>query len=107
MKVPGYRSNDDLAELACRSCCKMRFQNLYACLHCFCSYQHLRNEDLIVLELLSDDTHGIDHTLLQDIIRVNSLIQCSLNCSRNLLGTSMLNQISNFFNTSHCKILRF
>ena len=55
----------------------MGFQNLNANLHSFCGYQHLGNEDLVVFEFLTNNAHSVDHTFVQDLNGIASLIQSS------------------------------
>src|SRR5699024_5965004 len=53
MKVAGNGSDDNFSKSSGGSAGKMGFQNLNANLHSFCGYQHLRNEDFVIFELLA------------------------------------------------------
>ena len=101
MQIACNGCDDNFSESSCCAACKMRFQNLNAHLHSLCSYQHLRNENLVVFEFLADNTHGVDHALLKNLIGITSCVQSFLNRCANLFCASFFYKFSNFINFRH------
>ena len=79
----------------------MGLQNLNALLHGLGSDQHFGNEDLVSLELVANDGHGVDHALVQDVDRSVALVQCFLNQTGYQLRLTDFYGMSQFFNFRH------
>ena len=101
MKVTLHRTNNDLTLRHRTAITQERLHNRNTLLHSTGSHQHLRHKNLIILKLLTDHTHSIDQTLIQDIHRSNPLIQRLLHQTRNNLRLAILHSSSNFFKFRH------
>ena len=103
MQVTGNGAHGHLANLGSVVASQVGLQNLNALLHSLGSNQHLGNEDLVSLELVADDCHGVDHAFVQDVDRSVALVQCLLNQTGYQFRLTDFYGMSQFFNFRHMK----
>ena len=101
VQVTGNGAHGHLANLGSVVASQVGLQNLNALLHGLGSNQHLGNEDLVSLELVADDCHGVNHALVQNVDRSVALVQCLLNQTGYQFRLTDFYGMSQFFNFRH------
>jgi hypothetical protein len=86
---------------------QMRLEQLGALLHRTGGQQHLRHENLVVLELFADDPHALAQRLIQHPRRRNSFLQGTTDQLDHLGGATFDQRLPNLINrhSSSCSLL--
>ena len=106
MKVALYGAYADLSSRLYSVFRKQGLENGGTHVHCARSHKDLRNEDLVVLELLTDYVHSGKKSVLKNRLSRNTLIHRFLYKLFHDLGFSVLKVFGNLIQYTHIHILR-
>ena len=104
MQVTGNGAEDILAHGTHGVAGQVGLEDLNALLHGLGGYQHLRNEDLVGLELSANNVHSADHALLKNIRSGDTSVQSFLNETLNEFRFAVLYSFCYILNCCHCYI---
>ena len=81
---------------------ELRFQYFNAHVHGTRGNQNFRNENFIVFEFFSDDTHTAEQSLVEDGFHRDLLVDRLLHQLLDDLGLTLLQILRNFVQNTHC-----
>ena len=96
MKVTLNRSDADLACSLDTACGEVRLENCNAHIHRSRGNKHLGNVNLVVLELLADNVHTREKSLVKYLFGIAALCNCLLDHFFYELGFTSLKVFGNF-----------